>query len=181
MGTETAEPTPGSDITIVRRRRRGRRKHSTHVRSRNRDPLVLAERVVSLSAAAAAIFFYGVALAHGGALWRDEINSLGSAGAPTLSEMWRLQEFESFPIGWLLVLRAWIAVGLGATDFSLRLFGALGGLALPAAIWFALRRLTRSAPLASLALVAVNPEIVRWTSSVRAWGVGAALAIVAMV
>src|SRR5262245_44394054 len=121
MGAETTEAPPESELTIVRRRTRRRRKHSTHARSRHRDPLVIAERVVCLAAAATAVSLYGVALTHGAALWRDEVSSLGTAGAPTLPEMWRLQEFESVPVAWLLMLRAWMAVGLGATDFSLRL------------------------------------------------------------
>jgi hypothetical protein len=178
--TEPAEPTQGSDTTIVRRRRRRRRRSSGH-RSRRVDRLVQVERAVSLTAAAVAVFFQFVFLLHAGALWRDEVNSINTASASSLGELWRLAGFESFPVPWILALRVWMSVGLGASDMTLRIFGVLGGLALPAAAWFALRRLTRAAPLASLALIAVNPEIIRWSATVRAWGLGAALAIVAMV
>jgi len=118
---------------------------------------------------------------HAGALWRDEVNSVATAGPPTLAGVWRLLAYDSFPLAWFLALRSWMALGLGDTDVGLRAFGTLGGLMLPLAIWFAMRRLTRSLPLASLALVAVNPEIIRWTASVRAWGVSAALVIVVLV
>jgi hypothetical protein len=143
--------------------------------------LVFAERAVLVAATAVAIYGYGLALVHGGALWRDEMNSIRSAGPATLADVWHLIRFESFPIAWVLVLRAWMATGIGATDLGLRVFGLLGGLAFLGAIWFAVRRLSGSAPVACLALIAVNPEMLRWTSSVRAWGVGAALTIFALV
>src|SRR4029079_9455478 len=101
--------------------------------------------------------------------------------ASSFGELWHLAEFESLPLPMILLLRLWMALGLGSTDGMLRLFGLIGGLALPAAAWFALRRLTRSAALVSMALLAVNPDIVRLSSTVRAWGIGAALGIVALV
>jgi hypothetical protein len=179
--TASAAPPPGPDATIVRRRRRRRRRRSSGSHRSRTDRLVQAEWAVALTAAAVAVFFQLVFLLHAGALWRDEVNSINTASASPFGEVWRLAEFESFPLPWILALRAWVSVGLGGSDMALRVFGVLGGLALPAAVWFALRRLTRAAPLASLALIAVNPEIIRWSGTVRAWGLGAALAIVAMV
>lgn len=133
---------------------------------------------VAILASGAAIALHVVFLTHAGGLWRDEINSLGTARASSSSELWRLEQFESFPILWLLILKLWMGIG-GDADAGLRVFGVLGGLALPAAIWFAAWRLRRGVPLVGLALVAVNPEIIRWASTVRAWGLSAALAIVA--
>jgi hypothetical protein len=138
------------------------------------------EWAVAALATAVALALHLVFVNHAGALWRDEINSVNTAQAPSLSELWRLSEFESFPAFWLLLLRGWIAIG-GAADAALRVFGLLCGLAVPAAVWFAARRLNRAVPLVSLALLAVNPEVIRWSSTVRAWGLGAALAIVVLV
>ena len=136
---------------------------------------------LALAATAAWVVFTTVFAAHAGALWRDEVNSVNTVRGTSLGELWRLEEFESFPLLWLLLLKSWNVAGLGHTDFGLRLFGVLGGLTLPAAMWFAARRLGHRAPLLGLALLAINPEVIRWACSVRAWGLGAALAVVAVV
>lgn len=143
--------------------------------------LVRAEWAVAIAATVVAVILHLDFLFHAGALWRDELNSVNTASTSSLGELWRLDEFESFPMPWLIALRTWMRLGLGGSDLTLRIFGILGGLAVSAAVWFALRRLTRAAPLVSLAIIAVNPQIIRWDDTVRAWGLGAALAIVAMV
>jgi len=181
MSPDATSSSDGTEVTTSRRRKRRRRRSSGHDRPRRVDRLVQAERVVAIAAVAAVIFFHWVYLDSAGGLWRDEVNGVNTAAAASIGELWRLAEFESMPVPMLLALRAWIGVGLGASDFTLRLFGLVSGLALPAAAWFALRRLTRSAPLVCLAILAVNPDVVRWSSTVRGWGVGAALAVVSMV
>lgn len=113
---------------------------------------------------------------HAGALWRDEINSVHTAAFVSLPDLWRRLEFESTPVLSILFLRVWDAAG-GDSDNRLRLFGVLCGLTLPASLWIATRRLTGAVPALGLALLAVNPEVIRWASSVRAWGLGAALAV----
>src|SRR5262249_22268666 len=139
------------------------------------------EWVAALAVTAAAVFLVIRFAFHAGALWRDEGGSVSTQAAPTLAGMWRLQEFESVPLFWSLLLRGWMTIGPSASDFSLRTFGALGALSLTAAAWFASRRIGRTVPLVGLALVATNPEVVRWSSTVRPWGLGAALGIVAAV
>jgi hypothetical protein len=145
------------------------------------DRLAQLEWAIALLAAGAALLGLLVVTSHAGALWRDEVNSVNTVSAPTLPEFLRRSEFDSFPLLWLLLLRVWVASGVGASDAGLRVFGLLGGLALFAALGFAALRLGRRPPLVSMALLAVNPEIVRWGVSVRAWGLGAALTIVSLV
>lgn len=145
------------------------------------DKLQRLEWVVALLATAAAVLLSFVFVVHADGLWRDEVNSVNVAMAPSLSELWRLLEFESAPVLWVLLLRAWLALFGSSSDLGLRLLGALGGLAVPAAVWFAALRLGRSVPLVSLALLAVNPEVIRWGTSLRAWGLGVALGVVALV
>ena len=135
------------------------------------------ELAVAIVATALAIVFVVAFAQFAPGLWRDEINSVNTQAAPTWAAMWQLSQFESFPLLWMLALRAWMAIG--SSDAALRVFGCACGLAIPAAIWFAARRSARpSMPVLALALVAVNPAIVRWSASVRPWGLGAALAIV---
>src|SRR5262245_633718 len=142
MTAESPSSKPGSEVTIVRRRKRRRRRSSSHDRPRRADRLVQAEMVVAIAAVVAAIFFRIVFVMHAGGLWRDEVNSVNTAAATSFGELWHLAEFESLPLPMVLLLRVWIALGLGSSDGMLRVFGLLGGLALPAAAWFALRRLT---------------------------------------
>ena len=80
------------------------------------------EFVLGLLLVAGLLSLHGVFLAHSGALWRDEVNSVNLASA-SLSEFRDNLQFDSFPIFWFVVLRVWIASGLGATDFGLRLLG----------------------------------------------------------
>ena len=139
------------------------------------------EWAVAIAATVAAIALTVVFAAQAGALWRDEVNSVNTQRAGSLRELWRLEEFESFPLLWVLLLKGWTTVGLGSSDSGLRAFGALGALTLPAAVWFAARRFSHRVPLVSLALLAINPEVIRWATSVRAWSLGASLAVVAVV
>ena len=114
------------------------------------------------------------------ALWRDEVNSVNTQVIASWPEMWAKTQFESFPLLWMLILRGWMALG-GLSDAWVRLLGCLCSLTLPAALWFAAHRLGRTVPLVALSLLAVNPQVIRWAGSARAWGLGAALAIVSLV
>lgn len=146
-------------------------------------PWYAARSLAALAAIGALGLFMALdvrVLGHAGALWRDEINSVNTQRTPTLAAMWRLEEFESFPLLWSLLLRAWIAL-TGDGDPALRLFGVLMLLTVPAAVWHAGRRAGAGLPAASLALLAVSPTLLRWGATVRPWGFGAALGLEALV
>jgi hypothetical protein len=147
----------------------------------DRDALSRAEWAAAGLATAVAIGLSLWFARHAGGFFRDEVNGLNVAAASSLGELWQLLEFESTPALWLLLLRAWLAGFGAASDLALRVFALLGAFALPAALWFAALRLGRTAPLVGLSLVAVNPDVVRWSASLRAWGIGAALAVVSAV
>src|SRR5215831_19004539 len=72
---------------------------------------------------------------HAGGLWRDEANSYAMATYPSLSTTWHRLQFDSFPILWYVVLRAWIRMGLGQTDTGLRMFGLIVNLGILAILW----------------------------------------------
>ncbi|MBW2316891.1 MAG: hypothetical protein JRH10_22235, partial [Deltaproteobacteria bacterium] len=101
-------------------------------------------------------------LLSGGALWRDEINSVNVATSESLATLWRLLEFESAPALWLLVIRSWCALGLGDTDLGLRMLGLLGGVSLFGAGWWVARRFGVRWPVVFPLLVALNPDVLRW-------------------
>ena len=138
------------------------------------------EQGLAITLVLVAISLHLFFVTHAGGLWRDEVSSLTTVSG-SWSDQARLLEFESFPTAWPIILRGWIAAGGGTSDAALRVFGALGGLILIAAVWFVLRRLGKSVPILSLALLALNPEIIRWGASVRAWSIGAALVLIVIV
>ena len=106
-----------------------------------------------------------------GPLWRDEINTVVVATQPTLARVWDRLEGESFPLLPYALLHVWPSLGLG-TDAGFRAFGFIVGLSVIAALWWSQRRAGLPPPLLALALLAINPVIVRWGDSIRGYGLG---------
>jgi hypothetical protein len=88
------------------------------------------EWVIALSITLAAAWFHFAFLGQAGAFWRDEVNTLNVAGRHSLQEM----SNDSFPVLMPLMVRAWLALGLGGSDQGLRSLGGLIGLGLLAAL-----------------------------------------------
>jgi hypothetical protein len=133
------------------------------------------ERVLAVILTLTAVYLNILVLTHAGALWRDEVDALGLATLPDFAETWRMVAHHSNPILFLSLVRAWAALGLGRTDFGLRLLGFVIGLSLVAAIWFSGRLMRITWPVLSLALLATNLPLVRWGDSLRCYGLGSAL------
>jgi hypothetical protein len=117
---------------------------------------------------------------HAGALWRDEVNSLEIATMRTLSEMWSNLCFDSFPALFFVVLRVVAGVPATAGDAALRIFGVSIGLLILGMIWLNARWLRLGFPLLSLALIGLNPMVIRYGDSIRAYGLGIALMLLAL-
>lgn len=111
---------------------------------------------------------------HAGPLWRDEVNSLYVATTPSLKEFLDSLVFDPFPILFVSLLRIWVALGFGNSDFGLRVLGFLIGISLIGAIWLSCRLIDKErwAPLWPLAFVALNPQTIVEGDSVRAYGLG---------
>jgi len=118
-----------------------------------------------------------LALSAGG-LWRDEANTIGLATSPTMRELWAHLEFDSFPLLWMLIVRTVAHLGGPMNDSVFRLLGFAVGVALVIALWFYARTLDYRIPLVSIALLGLTPSVIMWSSTVRAYGFGMALAIV---
>ena len=114
---------------------------------------------------------------HVGGLWRDETNSVDLATLPTVGEVWRFLDYDSFPILFFAVLRVWLGVFGPANDAALRVLGCLIGLGLLGALWFNARAFGVRWPVLSLALVGLNPMIIRYGDSTRAYGLGMILIV----
>jgi hypothetical protein len=76
------------------------------------------------------------------------------------------------PVVFPALVRLWSSVGLGASDFELRLLGFLVGLGLIGALWCAARIMGCGYPVVSLGLLAANPTLLGWGDSLRAYGLG---------
>ncbi len=119
-----------------------------------------------------AVWLHVVSLTHAGALWRDEASGVQVANLPGLGVTgWSARDW--LPGFFYALVRGWSALGLGASDFSLRILGFLIGLGLLGALWLNARLMGVRWPVVSLGLLAANAVVVRWGDSLRAYGCGA--------
>jgi hypothetical protein len=115
---------------------------------------------------------------HAGALWRDECASVQLAEMPTLSNVLKNFQHESFPVVFPFTLRAYAAV-FGTSDAAFRAFGVAVGTMMLIAIWLNARLLTDGPPLLSLVLLGLNSTFLIWGTSVRAYGIGSVAVLLA--
>lgn len=135
------------------------------------------ERYTALLATALIALLHYLAMAGKLALWRDEVAAVNLAKVSSLSEFWRLCEFDSSFIAWFALLRSWINV-FGDSDFSLRILGAGIGLAVLGACWWTVRRFSCPYPLITLSLFALNSAVIYWGDTVRGYGLGTLLMLI---
>ncbi len=115
-----------------------------------------------------------------GALWRDETNSVNLANVSMFSEFWHFLQFDSFPALFFALLRIWTAIFGTQNDSALRALGLLIGLGILAALWLNARTFGMRLPILSLALVGLNPMIIRYGDSIRAYGLGILLILLTL-
>jgi len=127
------------------------------------------EILVGLAVSVLLIAVRVAAFQSAGALWRDEVFSVDMASFPSVFDtVWR----DSFPILWQLVLRCWIALGLGQSDSALRSIGLLCGILQVAAIWWSGRQFGARVPWAMLVLLGCNAQVIVFGDEVRGYGLG---------
>jgi hypothetical protein len=125
-----------------------------------------------------ALYLHLVFFRSAGGLWRDEVNSVNLANLGSIREIWNSLEFDSFPIAWFLLLRAWSAV-VGHGDLAYRALGFVVGMALLSSAWFAARVFRLRFPVFLFGLVCLSPAVIRWGDSIRAYGIGTAALVTA--
>jgi hypothetical protein len=108
-----------------------------------------------------------------GALWRDEVATLGVAAMPSFSQLWSALPHECCPVLPYLALRAWTgAAWLGGSDLSLRMMAALIGLGILSVFWLHRKALGYSVPIFSLVLFGLNATVLQWWITIRGYGLG---------
>src|SRR5882724_4164679 len=136
----------------------------------------IAAALVTLSAVYLHVLFF----LNAGGLWRDEVDLVHLSLLPSISEVWKNLPHDSCPILMHLVVRVWSAAGLGNTDAGLRVLGLYVGLFLLLAFWFASWTMRNGAPLLAVTLAGLNVTMVRAGDSLRGYGMGSALGVLAL-
>ena len=109
------------------------------------------------------------------------MSTLTVARMPRLGDVFAFLDRESVPALYLLLLRAWTAVG-GDGDPSLRRLGLAVTLAAVGMVWITARRLGHDVPLLALAFFGAHGFALYTLAAVRSYGLGAlwmALAVAA--
>ncbi len=105
-----------------------------------------------------------------GPLWRDEANSVSQACLPGWSRVLDSLQYDSFPILYPGILRAWTSVFSPGSDLALRTMGLLTGLALLISICLVCRLFGSRTPVVVLVLVGVDPIMISEACSIRPYG-----------
>jgi hypothetical protein len=131
----------------------------------------LAVLLTALLAAALHVRF----VTHVGGLWRDEANSVHLANLPSFAEVLNFLDYDSFPVLFFALLRGWSWAFGSDNDAALRALGCITGFAVLGALWFNARAFGIRWPVLSLALIGLNPMLIRYGDSTRAYGLGIVL------
>lgn len=142
------------------------------------DFLKRAEWIVAVLLSTMALFLLVIRATHAGALWRDECAMVNLARMPSVADIGRNFQHEAFPVPFPILIRAYTNV-FGDSDIALRCFGIGAGIALLGALWFSAYTTGRGPPLISLALLGLNTTFLFWGTTVRGYGLGSALIILA--
>jgi hypothetical protein len=142
------------------------------------DFLKPAEGAVAVLLSATALFLLVVRATHAGPLWRDECAVVNLARMPGLADISRNFQHEAFPLPFPILVRGYTNV-VGTSDAALRCFGIAAGIALLCALWFSAHLIGRGPPIVSLALLGLNTTFLFWGTTVRGYGFGSALIVLA--
>jgi len=115
---------------------------------------------------------------HAGGLWRDECAVVQLARMPTFTDVLKNFQHEAFPPPFHALIRAYSNC-FGTSDAAFRTFGFAIVAALIAVLWFNARLLYRGPPLLSLFLLGLNTSVLIWATTIRGYGLGCVLILLA--
>lgn len=119
-----------------------------------------------------------IRLTHAGGLWRDECAVLQLATTPDLSAIFANYPHEAFPPPFAMLLRLWSVI-FGTSDIALRLYGFVIAVLLIVSLWVVSTIVKAGAPLISLAGVGLSSTFLIWGTSVRGYGIGTVIILLA--
>lgn len=115
---------------------------------------------------------------YAGALWRDECAAVQLARMPSFADISKNFQHEAFPLLFPATLRAYTNI-FGTSDTALRWFGLAIGIMLVSVAWLNQRATRSGIPLFFLALFGLNMTFLTWGTSVRGYGIGSVLIVLA--
>jgi hypothetical protein len=136
------------------------------------------ELITAILLSAVVLFLLIARATHAGGLWRDESDSAQLALMATWGDILEHLQFTSFPVLFPAVIRAHTTL-FGASDISLRCFGLIVGVAFICIAWLHSRTLFNEAPLLLLALIGLNTTFLTAGTSIRGYGIGSVLMVLA--
>lgn len=137
-----------------------------------------AEWALAIVLTGASLLLLVVRVTHAGPLWRDECAVVNLARMPTIADIARNFQHEAFPVPFPIFVRVYTSV-FGTSDVALRVFGLLAGIAVIAALWLSSFLIFRRVPVLSVALLGLNATLLVWGTTLRGYGLGSALIILA--
>ena len=142
------------------------------------DQLRRVEWAVAVLLSLTVIFLIAVRVTHAGALWRDEVAVVQLARMPHVSDITRNFQHEAFPIPFPILIRGYASL-FGASDVSLRVFGAAIGLAFVCALWFSAKCAGDGLPIVSLPFLGLSTTFLIWGLTMRGYGLGSVVIVLA--
>jgi hypothetical protein len=115
---------------------------------------------------------------HAGGLWRDECGVVQLARMPSFVDITRNFQHEAFPLLFPATIRTWTNL-FGTSDTALRGFGLAVGILFIGVAWFNSHVTGSGVPLLSLVLVGLNTTFLTWGTSIRGYGIGSVLIMLA--
>ncbi len=137
------------------------------------------EWALAIVLTAVSLFLLITRFTHAGPLWRDECAVINLARMPTIADITRNFQHEAFPVPFPILVREYTNI-FGDSDATLRVFGLLGGIGVLAALWLSSLLVFRGAPIISVAFLGLNATFVTWGTTLRGYGLGSALIILAV-
>ncbi|HEV2045147.1 MAG TPA: hypothetical protein VGQ95_00965 [Chthoniobacterales bacterium] len=136
------------------------------------------EGAVAILLSIAVLFLLFVRATHAGGLWRDEAESVQIARMPQFTDVLQDLQYSSFPLLFSVILRTYTTL-FGVSDVSLRYFGLAVGIFFLGVAWLHSRSVTREFPLLLPALIGLNANFLTAGTSVRGYGIGSVLVVLA--
>ena len=113
---------------------------------------------------------------HAGGFCGDEVDTINLANRSSFSGMAE----DSFPVLMPMLVKSWSAIGLGDSDFELRLLGVLIGIGISLALWLPPWKICRAPPLMSVTLFGLNSMVIFREDYLRAYGIGSLLVVLTL-
>lgn len=144
----------------------------------NSKSIKYAEWITAILLSLTVLFLLVVRAEHAGGMWRDECGVVQLARLPSLSEVVNNFQHEAFPPPFPLTIRLHTTL-FGTSDISLRCFGLTVGIALIGVAWFNARVVGDGVPLVLLVLFGLNSTFLVWGTTIRGYGIGSVLIVLA--